>query len=115
MAAERERDGLVIVLAGVMVQAVDPERVLPQPDGDELGQEQLVVRQGDPVIPDRLVQGKGDPADRRRSERELVHDYARGAGFLGDEHGLVRVDYRRGAVLGGPGDQHVPDRAEVRL
>ena len=36
MGAEGERDGLVIMQAPVMVQAVDPERVLAQPDADHL-------------------------------------------------------------------------------
>ena len=54
MGAEGERDGLVIMQARVMVQAADPERVLPQPDADQLVQQGLVVRQGDAVVPDGL-------------------------------------------------------------
>jgi hypothetical protein len=38
-----------------VIEAVDAERVLPQPDADELVDEHLVVRQGDPVPADRLV------------------------------------------------------------
>jgi hypothetical protein len=44
---------------------------------------------------------------------KVVHDHARGPDPLADEHGLVRVDHRCGAVLGRPVDQRVPHLAEV--
>jgi hypothetical protein len=43
VAAERERDGLVVVLAGFVVEPVDSEAVLPEPDPDELAEEVLVI------------------------------------------------------------------------
>lgn len=68
--AQRERDGLVVMLPRVVIEAVDPECVLPQPDADELVDGQLVVRQGDPVAADRLVQAQRQPADARSRERD---------------------------------------------
>jgi hypothetical protein len=43
VSAERERDGLVVVLPGVVVEPVDPEGVPPQPYADQL------VQQGVPL------------------------------------------------------------------
>jgi hypothetical protein len=56
--AQRQRDRLVIVLARVVIEPVDPERVLPQPDADQLLEECLVIRQGYPVVAGRLVQAQ---------------------------------------------------------
>ena len=101
MGAERQRYRLVVVLAGVVIQAVDAQRVLAEPDADELVQQDLVVRQGNPVIPDRLVKAQGDPADARRGERELRHHHARRPGLLRDQDRLARVYDRAGAVFPG--------------
>lgn len=49
MSAEDQCYRLVVVQARVVVQAVDAERVLAQPDADQLVQQDLVVWQGDAV------------------------------------------------------------------
>ncbi len=55
MSAQRERDGLAAVLARVVVEPVNPERILPQPDAGQLIEQDLIVRQGYPVVADRLA------------------------------------------------------------
>jgi hypothetical protein len=46
VSAQRERDGLAVVLARVMVEPVNPGRIRPQPDAGQLTGQNLIVRQG---------------------------------------------------------------------
>jgi hypothetical protein len=55
VSARRERGGLAVVLARVVVEPVNPGRVLPQPDAGQLIEQDLIVRQGYPVVADRLA------------------------------------------------------------
>ena len=45
MSAQRQRDRLIIMLAGVVVEPVHAQRVLPQPDRHQLVQRHLIVRE----------------------------------------------------------------------
>jgi hypothetical protein len=111
--AEREGDGLVVVLPGVVVEAVHADGVLPQPHRDHLVAELLVRRKGDAVVADGAVQGEREAPDARRREGKLVHLHARAAGFLRDQHGLMRAEDGLRPILVGDGDERVPDVAEV--
>ena len=61
--AEGERDGLVVVTGRVVVEPVDAEGVLAEPDRGELVDQVLVGRDVEPVAAEDLVQGQGEPAD----------------------------------------------------
>ena len=104
VSSERQRDGLVVVLPGVVVQAVDAERVLPQPDAHQLVQEFLVIRQGDPVIPDRLMQAQGQ-LDYAQSQLDATVIRAPVTGTILDrtaEKGELITAQFASAAAGGP-------------
>jgi hypothetical protein len=53
--SERERDGLAVVLARSRGRAGKSRAYLPQPDAGQLIEQDLVIRQGYPVVADRLA------------------------------------------------------------
>jgi hypothetical protein len=55
VSARSERDGLAVVLSQVMVEPVNPGRIRSQPDAGQLIGQDLTVRQGHPVVADRLA------------------------------------------------------------